>query len=510
MAMNRGVRDILLALAVGIVIGVLLSSLESTGLTLNSVLSYGVMSALLTLGFLYAYRRLNPLSFVCKIAVAAILLRLIIGVGLSMALPHYGYAEPQQQAGYIFRDAFVRDRQAWEFVEKSAPVNQLFNREEMYSDQYGGMLAVSAGIYKTFSADQHRPWLIILLAAFASGIAVLFLGRIAEGMLGQSAARWATSIYAFYPEAVLLGGSQMRDPILMLLITATWFFVNRWRDWGSRRTLIWAIPTLILLAFFSYLVAAFTALTLFIWWWTDYSADRRRPAQTWGWLAILALTAVGVYFTATWLQDTLVYEKYNAVQNSGMVQAVTRALPESLTIPFLTAYGLFQPVLPAAIFDDAAPLWRAVTTFKAAGWYLLLPLLAYIPFALRKAERSMLRRQFAVLALLMLGWLLLSSVRGAGDMWDNPRYRTIFLPYLAALAAWGILVWRNARDGWLPRLYLMMSVFVAVFSAWYAQRKLGVGLNLPFAQVTALTAGLWLLIILWGIWRERKSAVSPR
>lgn len=504
--MSRILRLLGFSIAVGAAGGIILAALEPSGLTVNSMLSYGAFTAVLTFLAVYAAWRLNPPATVTKLAVAAILLRVLFGVGIALMLPMHGYDEVPQRAGYIFRDAYTRDRQAWEFVEQQKPVSQMFNREELYSDQYGGMLAISAGIYRVFSADAHRPWLIILLSAFASGIGVLFLGRTIEGMFGQKPAAVGSGIYAFYPEAILLGGSQMRDPILMMLIAAAFFFVNRRQEWGTKRTCLWLVPTLIIMVFFSSLVAAFCALVLLIWAWISAAEETRRPLRTIGWLFIVLIIIVGGVLTTAWLRDTLVYEKFNMVQSSGMVQAVTRSLPPSMTVPFLTAYGLFQPVLPAAIFDDSVPIWRFLSSFKAAGWYLFMPLLVYVPLALRKSEPSTRKKQLIVLSLLMLGWILLSSVRGAGDMWDNPRYRTIFLPLLALISAWAVTMWKTHQDGWLGRLYLMAGVFVLIFSAWYSKRKLGFGLDLPFMQVVAIIAAIWLAIILWVVIR---SAAKP-
>ena len=43
----------------------------------------------------------------------AFLLRLGIGVYLTLVLPVAGYDEPQQNQGYLFNDAFRRDSEAW-------------------------------------------------------------------------------------------------------------------------------------------------------------------------------------------------------------------------------------------------------------------------------------------------------------------------------------------------------------------------------------------------------------
>ena len=80
-------------------------------------------------------------------------------------------------------------------------------------------------------------------------------------------------------------------------------------------------------------------------------------------------------------------------------------------------------------------------------------------------------------------WVVLSSARGGGDVWDNPRYRTIFLPWLALLGAWA---WRWAvehKDAWLPRLLAVEAIFMLFFTQWYMSRYLRLWRKLPFWQM---------------------------
>jgi hypothetical protein len=55
-------------------------------------------------------------------------------------------------------------------------------------------------------------------------------------------------------------------------------------------------------------------------------------------------------------------------------------------------------------------------------------------------------------------WILISSARAGGDQWDNPRYRTIFLPWLALICAWGWDYARRMKNPWLWRI-LVVKVF---------------------------------------------------
>src|SRR4030067_52049 len=61
------------------------------------------------------------------------------------------------------------------------------------------------------------------------------------------------------------------------------------------------------------------------------------------------------------------------------------------------------------------------------------------------------RRLLLWTSIFLLLWLILSSFRAGGDLWDNPRYRVAFLPWLALLSGWAILWAIEHRDAWLVR-----------------------------------------------------------
>ena len=93
-------------------------------------------------------------------------------------------------------------------------------------------------------------------------------------------------------------------------------------------------------------------------------------------------------------------------------------------IPFLLSYGIFRPLLPAALIADGLPLWRGVAIWRALGWTALLAMLIYASYlVLRK------RQIFETSgALIISNWavILVASYRGGGALWDNPRYRSAF------------------------------------------------------------------------------------
>ena len=120
----------------------------------------------------------NPylLSPITRLILLAFLLRLALGVTLTLALPEGGNPNPQHEAGYIFLDSYRRDAQAWELAQSDAPILSAFNKN-FYSDQYGGLLAFSAVTYRYFSPDAHRPLLPVFFGALTAASASPSCGK---------------------------------------------------------------------------------------------------------------------------------------------------------------------------------------------------------------------------------------------------------------------------------------------------------------------------------------------
>jgi len=89
------------------------------------------------------------------LTLAAFFSRLFIGVFLMCALPVWGYDTEQQNAGYLFQDAFMRDTASWQVADSGESLLTVFS-EEFSEDQYGGMAFLSAVAYRLFSPDIHR------------------------------------------------------------------------------------------------------------------------------------------------------------------------------------------------------------------------------------------------------------------------------------------------------------------------------------------------------------------
>lgn len=477
-------RDALVSLGGAVPLAAAMTALGPGGFTLAGLAGAGVLLWAALFGLLVLWRWTGGRRMLAWMIGLAFCLRLGLGIGLSLALPVFGHDNEVSKAGYIFFDAYTRDQQAWALAESGRPVLAAF-RENFSGDQYGGMLAASAAVYRLFSPDAHRPWLILILTAFASAAGTAFLYRAVQQRYGERTALLAGWVYGLYPESILLGGAQMRDPILIGLSAVMVYLVFSWRNLRWRGVLF-SVITLLAMAAFSWLVAVPVAGVLAVWWWIDFSAGiQNQRLRTAGWALVGLAGVIAVVLMGAWLRETALWDARLTEQGSGKLQALFRSLPDPLEIPFLVVYGLAQPVLPAALMDASLPLANGIATFRSVGWYLLMPLLFYMPFALRKLSAGMERRQMSWVLIAFAGWALISSFRAGGDLWDNPRYRTLLIPWLAVCAAWSWNYAQAHKDAWLSRWYGCAGIFLAVFGLWYADRSYQLGLNLPLGGVVA-------------------------
>lgn len=450
----------------------------------------------------------------------AFFLRAGAGVFLEQVLPFWGHPSPTQRNGYLYYDAYRRDNQAWELAVSDQPLTLAFSRET-YTDQYGGLLFVSALGYRVLSPDAHRALLIVLLGAWMATLGLPFLWKLAE-TFGPPQLAWLAGLwYALYPEAILQGAAQMREPFLMSAVL--------WLTWGGqqllhspRRRKAWAALAggLFLLLTFSPGIAAFAlpGLALFL----LVQTRGQRSAWLMGSGAIvLALLALAL-FTAqaagdtgnlaaralTWLKLTIGWDVHLLEQQSGWVQKLLGELPGGLRLPFVAGFGLAQPALPATLLEPSVPLWHVLNFLRSAGWYVLVvPLLIAVPVAWQ-ARKTANGRALLVLALLVWGWVVLASLRAGGDLWDNPRYRVIFLGWQALVAAWGWLEAQRQASPWRWRVISAEVIFLLFFGDWYLSRYTGLVRRLPFWE---MVAGIWLLTFLawggewfWRYWRKKQ------
>ncbi len=333
-------------------------------------------------------------------------MRLLVGVSLHLGLPLYGHADEDDQAGYVFTDAHIRDDQAWKLASSDRPILDAFSRK-FSSDQYGGLLAFSAFVYRYLSPDAQRPLLLILLSALVAALGVPFLWMGTRQVFGEKVAYAAAWIFALYPESILLGSSAMREPYL-LTFSAMAFYgfvygvselageggsIRFGHELAESKTAprIWLALGLLGMLLVSPAIAL-AHLIIFAGW--VFFTDENRSlswkpilvfALIFG-VGLLALSASlnrsGQFDDASplrvvndWLRLAVKWDAYQLERSSGWVQKLFDGMPEWMRLPFVAVYGVLQPVLPAAVFEPDNSLWQVIYLVRAAGWYLLLPML---------------------------------------------------------------------------------------------------------------------------------------
>jgi 4-amino-4-deoxy-L-arabinose transferase-like glycosyltransferase len=502
-----------IAAAVVAALAAILAAVDGTDRWLPGWIAYtivGGLAAASIFGVWHFTGRDIPMG---KVALVAAFLRLAAGVALMLLLPVVGYANNEShQGGYYYLDAAVRDRQAWQLAQSGAPLWKAFSGE--YSgDQYGGMLALSAGVYRLFSSDAHRPWLILLLTAAAAGWGVLCLGKAAKTWFGGTTSRLAVWIFALYPEGILLGGTHMRDAFVIPAVAMTCLSLTEIRT-DKRAWLGWLALAAGLLFFFQPPTAVAALIVLAGAWFLD-------PHRQQSWKRVLLFSAiliVGVLLVFSvwaslpslrssspltiffdWLQNNYKYQTHLMERSSGWVQKLFRTVGPKGEWLIILVYGTAQPVLPAVVGGlNTAWIARITGFFRAVGWYALVPLLLYGLLAAFRTEAKDRRAQLLWLFGAVWAWVLIAAYNAGADQWDNPRYRTILLAWQALLAAWAWGWACERRDPWLARWLAVEAFFIVSFTEWYLSRYWLHGLpRLAMWQMVLLNLAAAVLILGW-------------
>ena len=472
------------------------------------------------------------------IVAIAFALRLLVGLGIHFGLPVYGHADSEDdRAGYVFTDAHRRDDQAWELASSDRPILDAFTDKFAY-DQYGGLLAFSAFVYRYLSPNTHNPVILIVISALVAALGIPFLWKAVNQVFGEKVAVSAAWIFALYPESILLGSSAMREPYLLTFSAMVFYgFIFGIRELSAPQGYapvdnasklaeskmaprIWLAIGLLGMLLVSPAVAL-AHLVIFAGW--IFFTNENRKLSWNSILIFVVIFAVGLLFLSAslnrsgqfdssspfgvvndWLERTVKWDAYILERESGWIQKLFDEMPEWMRLPFVAVYGVLQPVLPAALVAPTVPIWKAIYILRSLGWYVILPALIMSFGAGAGQESSKNRNLVLWLSLLTWTWVLLAALRGGGDAWDNPRYRTILFVWQSILAGVVWVWWRETRNVWFVRVVLCEVAFLVVFTQWYASRYFHWGGQLPFAVMIALIAGLWGLIIGVGWWRDRK------
>ncbi len=464
-------------------------------------------------------------------------LRLAGGVATYLLLPINGYQDERgdDKAGYVYTDAHRRDAQAWDLASSDLPIFDAFSKTYAY-DQYGGLLAFSALIYRYLSPDTHRPLMLVLLSALMAALSLPFLWKAANQQWGEKIAVVACWIYALYPESVLLGGSAMREPYLMLFSALTlWGFVS-WSKFGvqaqvlaadslpsgSKKALLWFGLGIVGMLLVSPAVALAT-LVIFAGW--IYFTSERGRIPWWVIVGIAVVFVAGLFILSSaldrqgnlrgetpigiinnFLRGAVSWDVYQLERGSGRVQLIFDQFPDWLHLPFVVAYGVLQPVVIPAFIEPTTLIWRVIGVLRALGWWSLLPVLIFSLVAAAGPGSDKNRKLWIWITVIAWTWILFAALRGGGDQWDNPRYRAILFVWQSVLAGYAWVSWRESKNPWFTRILLMEGVLLAFFGEWYADRYFQIGGKMSFGPMVALIAGFWLVIIGAGWMRDRRRA----
>ncbi len=424
--------------------------------------------------------------------------RLLLGLFINTALPVIGFDNEAENAGYVYSDAFVRDTQSLALARSDAPLTSAFGEESI--DQYGGLMFLSATVYRYFSLDEARPLFVTILAALTmtAGLAFLFdATRRRWGVKVGLAAGW---FYALYPEGILLGSAQMREPFLIGFFCIAFWAVLSWREKTAWKVLVFGLAMGLSLFISAPFGAILTGMLIAFWlveWVSNQSSKKIRRV---GLLVLALMGLAGLVAGWWWLKPTLYYDAYLTRVHSGNITALLDIMGEKWQTPFITFYGSVQPFLPGALTDTSLHFWRTTAIIRALGWWFVLPFLPYGFFALWKAKPKSDRWGLLLIVISIFAWILISALRAGGDLWDNPRYRALLIPWFALLVGW---CWQRLRTGhlaWFLRWVGVVLVFFIVFFLWYMFRYQVIKEYIGFFDMIKVILVGWAVILLTGVW----------
>jgi hypothetical protein len=474
--------------AASISVGLILAAVDGIGWTFQGWVAYSILTAislfLILIVWAFVEGEDTP-SWLFALALGAFVMRLGVGLALYRALPVYGYGEKAERAGYVYWDAYKRDSDAYARGRGSAPLASAFT-DPKRSDQYGGLLFISAGIYRYLGGDEHRPLLPVTLLAGISALSVVFTWAVGRRLFNLPVANGAAWIVAIYPEAVLLGASQMREPFLITALAASiyGYFVSRGGE--SRKGLAWILISITVLTlpisppFVA--VILLTLLLMGVWESPRFSRGMAIAALTGllalflagflvvrAWSALEAIEGTSIEIVQAWLDNAVAGWRITRVsEKSVWLDTLLTSMPDPLQLPFLVVFGLVQPFLPAALVAPGSILWKSIAIWRSLGWFTILPLLVYAMYAsVRRSGWKHLSTFFSIFV-----WIaaLIASYRAPSYQWDNPRYRAVFLAIQAVIAAWAWWEGRKSKDHWLRHITIIFGVNTLIFTYWYLGR----------------------------------------
>jgi hypothetical protein len=513
-----------------LVIAALLAISDHRRHLLQSWIAYSILLGIGAASIYAVWRAIKANQGVTTVALISFFLRLSIGVALTLLLPIFGYQDNvEHQAGYVYTDAYIRDNQAWSLASSGDSLSTAFSGQ-LRGDQYGGMLALSAFIYRTLSPDAHRSFLILILSATVSALGVLCLWKATRTWFGEKTALLAAWIFALYPESVLLGSSQMREAIVIPMIAVSFFGLSEINA-GKMSGWFWIILSIIFLVPIQPLVS-FISFTILLGIWlfdpkTLQVLKQRRTVLNIILLVSLLLVAMLVISSIlanltplqsggplsvylTWFRNNFTFQSFVLERSSGILQSLLNSIGKQWRWLIILVYGIAQPVLPAIVGDPgAAWIMRIIGFLRAAGWYALALFLVYGVLGVFRNQNEPRRFQLIWISITTWAWIMVAALNAGADQWDNPRYRAMLLLWQVILAAWAWESARSRHDAWLWRWLAVEVVFVGLFTEWYLGRYYPGFIHLDIKWMSLIIFLICGMILFGGVIWDRKKKIKP-
>lgn len=414
--------------------------------------------------------------------IAAFLIRFALGALWTWALPEYGYDNQVNDAGYVMKDAYSRDQAAWELSRSDTPLLEAFD-DYSHTDQYGGILFLSAGIYRYLGGSVHQPLMIVAIFSAISALSVLFVWLVAEKLWNKKTAFIAAWFLVLYPEACLLGSTQMREAIIPTITLAVIFLILKIQEKFAWKQVIFLL-LLFLLSFmittpFGAVLVAISGAIIALPYYKKWVDSKNKYFSAFLSSALLATTLVAVWFYIDKIYGAW-YQQYLSLRASGVLTIVLENLPESIHTSMVTIYGVFRPLLPAALTDLGNPLWQGIAIWRSLGWTALLFVL--LLSTVKVIQEKKLLHLTGLLTIINWIWVFISSYRSGGDMWDNPRYRAYFVGIQVLLGAWVIADKKVKKNPWVRRGLISASITIVLYMLLYIDRNIQ-NFGWPFADI---------------------------
>jgi len=466
-----------------------------------------LLTSLFFLLLIYLFQKSEVTKFLAWVIGISLFLRLGLGLITTENLIDWGYDQEPYQSGYLFKDAYSRDNQSWELAISDQPIWAAFSND-FFTDQYGGLLALSSLIYRLFTPDAHFQINIIFFVTMINVIGILFL---ALGLREKNkdngfspSSKIIILIFSFYPDAVLFSASQMREPILLGISACLFWIIHKQKIKIWNRFALFSLFSIFLLLI-SLKIGIFIIFSFLIWMlFQPYRKQIKVLNSKIIILPVIVIVIIALFFSINWILEAGKWDALLLERNSGFVQYIVSIIGSRYRLLFASIYGLFQPVLPAALIEPSKLFWKILNSLRALGWYLMIPILVYgIVYFFRENEKFK-KFEYLFVWSFSVFWIMLSSIRAGGDMWDNPRYRLSFLIFIAYIIGVAFYHGWKTKDHWLTRIFIAELVFVLFFLQWYISRYTGLFENLTFFQMVFVLSIIFGIILITGILKEVK------